>query len=354
MKAEEKKLLNAIKVAVFVLEPDDKGRPVYVAFNRLACKALKCSEADIVGQTAIEIYPGEFGRIAYKRHCQAVSSRKSMNYELTLMIDGQERQVRTDLRPIIDDNDNLTRIVGTSTDITAEHAVRDIQANSEMMNKELAEFISLAAHDLRSPIKNIRTLTDYLLEDFEDLGDGKLALIKMLESIAIKTTSLIGDVISHAQATNVIKIVDEFEISVLCHDTLAMLDPTGKHNIEVAECRLVGDYIAAQIVVRNLLDNAIKHNSDRSISMLVSVESLDSEMYQITINDDGAGFADPAVAFLDGGKLRTDSGFGLLGIRQLVTARGGKISAKKPEIGSGAVITLSLPGSLVDQLDLAV
>jgi signal transduction histidine kinase len=68
----------------------------------------------------------------------------------------------------------------------------------------------------------------------------------------------------------------------------------------------------------------------------------------VTVRDNGVGFADPALALLDGGKLAPGSGFGLFGIRRLIRARGGTILAETPTNGSGAAITFTLPGRFVE------
>jgi len=53
----------------------------------------------------------------------------------------------------------------------------------------------MAAHDLRTPMNNVKTMADMLRHDFQDMGDGKLELINMLERVAVKSTNLINDVL---------------------------------------------------------------------------------------------------------------------------------------------------------------
>ena len=63
-------LLDTIATPVFVLEPDDSNRPVYAAFNATARKTANLELTQIVGKTALELYPGAFGQIAYNHHCE--------------------------------------------------------------------------------------------------------------------------------------------------------------------------------------------------------------------------------------------------------------------------------------------
>ena len=59
------------------------------------------------------------------------------------------------------------------------------------------------------------------------------------------------------------------------------------------------------------------------------------------------GFAESAIRFINGGGFRVDSGYGLLGVRRMVQARGGSMSAVNSEDGTGAVIRFSLPGEWI-------
>lgn len=349
MEAEALKLLDVVKTPVFALEPDAEGRPVYVAFNQTACDISRFSAADVIGKTALEVYPGDFGRTAYQHHCRVLASGQAESYVLTLPLNGIERSVRTHLTPQLDEHGRPTVLIGTSADITLEQAVGETRGYSEDLNSEIEQFVTLAAHDLRSPIRNVKRITDMLRDDFQDLGDGKVDLIDMLERVAVKSMSLISDVLSHAQAADAANSKEEFEIKDLCQDIMQILDPDGRHVIKAPEGVILGDKVAAQIVLRNLLDNAIKHNSDRSITLSVSVNSTDSdEMYHMTVEDNGVGIPDPAIVFLGGGKLTSESGFGLLGVRKLVRARGGEITAEKPGSGRGAFITMNLPGKVLE------
>jgi hypothetical protein len=52
------------------------------------------------------------------------------------------------------------------------------------------------------------------------------------------------------------------------------------------------------------------------------------------------------VAFLDGGKLRMDSGFGLFGVRRLINSRGGEIRAENLKDNQGSIIRFTMEGTI--------
>lgn len=350
MNTDERKLLDSIQTPVFALEMDELGRPVYVAFNRVACKIALRSPDEFIGRTAMDVYPGGLGRIAYQHHCEAMASRVPVTYELALPLGGVDRQVRTTLEPIFDDNGNLLRLVGTSNDVTVEYVVREAQVRSALLTTDLEEFVKLAAHDLRTPIINVGILADMLREDFKDLGDGKLELIGMLEGVAEKAMLLIGDVLNHARVSNAPEAVEDFEIGALCQNILDVIDPTKRHSAIVTSGWVLGDKIATQVILQNLIDNAIKHNAEDSIVLSISAKPSGSDGYEITVEDNGVGLPDTVFKFLNGGEFFGDKGFGLLGIRRLAKARGGRVSASKRSAGSGGTVSLTLPGKFLGQV----
>lgn len=346
LKNELKDLLDSIEVPIFVIEPDQSMQPIYVAMNSVACKAGKLDIASVIGKTAIEVYPGRFGERAYEHHKKALHSAEQRSYELVLPVQNNSLHIRTSLKPTTDSEGKVIRLVGTSSLINEEKILRETQATTLALNSEIEHFISLAAHDLRTPIRNVKALTDLLRKDFQDLGDGKLELIGMLENVASKAISLIGNIINHAQTTGTTESIEEFDLADLCHEILTMLDPASLHSADVEHLIISGDKIATQITLRNLIDNAFKHNPS-PINLRISAKQQDSVFIQVKVSDDGVGIEDPQSLFSSQKSPSIDSGFGLKGVRRLINTRGGTITARHPELGHGAEILFSIPGEIL-------
>ncbi len=337
--------LDHVATPVFALDVDDEGIPRYCAFNKFALHASGFQLENILNQTAREVYPGRGGMAAFDRHLEVISSGNPLTYEVSLPIDGAIRQIQTTLKPLKDDTGKVFRLIGTSVDITDLKIGLESQAAVKTITNEMEDFITMAAHDLRTPMRNVQHLSNMLREDFEDLGDGKLELIDLLEDVALKATSLISDVLAHAQATKARHEFVAFEFGELCHEISNIIDPLSQHNISVPEGFIVGDKTAFQIILRNLLDNAIKHGGKEKLDITISLAPSTDKMIEVIVSDNGQGFENPGVAFLGGGKLRVDTGFGLLGIKRMIRARGGNILAEKPSNGIGSKISFSLPGN---------
>lgn len=167
------------------------------------------------------------------------------------------------------------------------------------------------------------------------------ALHRLVDDIFLLARLEAGAVELRIQSVDVTEIADE---------AIEVLRPTA-HRLGVSvELQAPGSIIAATApealgrVMRNLIDNAIRHSEGH---VVVSLEAPDS--LQVRVSDDGAGFPPDFIdrAFesftrADAARTRDGSGTGLgLAIaHRFVTALGGTIHA---EPGPGGVVEFSLP-----------
>ena len=350
MDDSERRLLDHVQTTVFVLELDEEDIPRYVAFNEYGCKYLHLkSEKDVLGLTAKEVFPGRLGQIAYQRHLTTLRTGKRQVNDILLPLGGRTYSAVTTLDPVRDDAGRVYRIVGTATDRTEQHILTQMQYDLDAMKTESEEFVSLAAHDLRAPMRHVQTIAGMLRQDFQDHGVGKLELIDMLEEMGTRAMDLISDVLSHAQAMSAEEEVRDFDFGDLARQVMALLDLTWSCDTTITEARVHGDRIATQIALRNLVDNALKHakgqgDKAKRLRLDIDIEPCGPDAFVVHVSDNGVGFDDPTLLFLGGGELRVDSGYGLMGVRRLIQSRGGQMNAENRDNQAGARISFTLPG----------
>ena len=207
-------------------------------------------------------------------------------------------------------------------------------------DQERELFLGMAAHDLRTPLRNIIHLCEDAHDDPETAG--------RIAGIATRAQELLADVLAAVQASTVANVPTTLvELGQLCRVVFAMLDPEGRHDLSAGEATLDVERPVLQIVLRNLVDNAIRHGGAARLSLRIWAEQRSGGQIAIGVSDDGRGFDDPAKAFLSGCEMRHDSGFGLVGLRRLIRARGGTLLVARPENGSGSVVTVTLPGAVL-------
>ena len=336
-----------IAVPVFVLETDANGIPRYVACNTCASCNMGLETDEVIGQTARELYMGRFGQTMFLRHLKTFAEGKTTTYEREYARPEGTKWESITLTPQLDDAGNVKRIVVTNIDVTHEHQIRAANTSLVTATAEMEQFVAIAAHDLRAPMRNVKILSEFLRDAFEDHGDGKVELLDLLDEVADKSSILISEVLLQAQQVNVPPKRVSFDISELCQSICDVLDPRALHVITWTPEIIQGDKATFQIALRNLLDNAIKHGGEKRLEISISVAQKDEKTLSVCITDNGKGFDNPGLVFIETGKYATDCGYGLLGVRRLLTARGGTICVADTNPRQGGIVTFTLPGKVI-------
>ena len=352
------KFINCFDVPVRVVEVDSRRQPFYCAFNEAALLDAGVCHDDIYRRTARDIYPGVIGEIAHNRHLKVIETGMPLTFDLDEDAPDGTNWLRITLAPVTNDEGAVVRILCTQVDVTAEKRMQHSESDAEQRIREMESYIALAAHDLRTPMVNVRLIAEYLKDDFKDLGDGKLQMIESLETISNKAMLLISDVLAHAQATTKRESRAEiFQLTDVCSDLLTVLDPMGHSTLVSNDALIAADKIAVRIAIGNLLDNALKHNAGVALQLSITITQKSTEFMEICVADNGKGFGDSSISFFDTGNITSNCGFGLVGVSRLVRERGGYIHAESRSDCNGAVICFSLPGTVLSSgtaMDVAV
>lgn len=329
-------------VHVVALDPD--GVPRYVGSNAAAGELWDVRREDLIGKSALEVFPGPSGHTAYERQKQTLGEGIATSYATTCAKGDTVRSVSTDLRPVRNPSGQVTHAVGTCTDMTIHVEVERLRTSLENATTQVEHFVFLAAHDLRTPMRNVQILTDMLREGFHDRGDGKVELINLLDEVAAKSACMISDVLAYSQSVVTGSEILTFNLKELCTGIGNVIDPQEKHRFEAPDIMLRADRLMVQIILRNLIDNAIKHGGRDRMSVEISVTPAEPGVIRLTVIDDGVGFSNPGKVFVDTGNYRAECGYGLLGIRRLLTTRGGKMSVEQREGKPGGAVVVTMPG----------
>jgi PAS domain S-box-containing protein len=262
--------------------------------------------------------------------------------------DGNRFPVDCILTPIVLDNKTIGA-VGIFNDITKEQEV----------DRMKSEFISLASHQLRTPLSAIRWLTEILTDETvgkltaeqKDVAKNiNLSAIRMVDLVnSLLNISRIesGRIIIDPKPTNLIELVSSIitDLQVKIRDrsqNLALKIPSKLPDINL-DSRLI-----SQVYV-NLLTNAIKYSPKGSV---ISIEMyVEGENVLTKIADQGFGIPKEEQSrvfnkFYRGKniiKVETDgTGLGLYLVKAIVESSKGKIWFESTE-GKGTTFWFSLP-----------
>lgn len=313
-------------LADLMILDEDQLRPTLVV---LAVTAL-------IAGTLISIASASLGRDAHE--LEAAVRR----------IEHGDRQARRSL----DRNDELGRVSTALQGLTARLA--ELEAEQAALDAERAHMLSSISHDLRSPLAALHAALEALIDGLAADPDRYL---RSMQADVDALAALIDDffLLARIEGGRLSLDLALVDLSECCDEALEALAPTalarGVHlHLEAEEhVHVQGNATALGRVIRNLLDNAIRHAPEGS-TVEVAVSRQGRPI--VTVSDAGAGFppefADRAFdrwSRADESRNRETGGVGLgLAIaRGLVDAHGGDIWI---EPAAGGRVAFDLPASM--------
>lgn len=243
-------------------------------------------------------------------------------------------------------------------------AVAASQSKALRLNWEMTNFLQAATHELKSPLASLRLLLETLKDQPAALGDPAPMLEAGLVQIQ-RLERLIANMLqtSALDARRLRLHLEPLELGreVRIWAKAREADVTAREGSLTLDCPnpIVArfDRGALQLVLDNLLDNALKYSPGVPV---ISVELRGEEAEAVlSLSDQGIGLqaADVPRVFdrfwRAGDELTRTSegtGLGLYLVRKLVTMAGGRVQAASPGPQQGTTITLRLPRRTFDDL----
>ena len=204
------------------------------------------------------------------------------------------------------------------------------------INHELNNFANAASHDLKSPLRGIDQLATWIQEDLQDVLDADTsAHLRLMRSRISRMDSLLDDLLAYSQ-------VGRNEEDVVEIDTLKLVEDVYDLSAGPTQIKLVTDNLPIiktkkaplELVLRNLIGNAIKHHEKATGTVTVSARRLETA-FEFIVQDDGPGIAPEHqqrvfVMFqtLNPRDKVEGSGMGLAMVQKAIELMGGSISLK--------------------------
>lgn len=218
------------------------------------------------------------------------------------------------------------------------------------------EFLSIAGHELRTPLMALQVQIEMLHRQRGDhilVPRAKIArLVRQTRRLGQLTNELLD--VSRIVGGRLTLQVEETDLTAIVREVCERLDEERLRRavpalVVNAPHQVIGrwDPLRLEQIVTNLIGNANKYGQDKPIEISLA---CDGDMARLRVVDHGMGIAvaDQARIFERFERAVPDRsvggmGLGLWIVRQLVEAHGGTISVRS-EVGQGAAFQVDLPG----------
>ncbi|MDB5259427.1 MAG: sensor signal transduction histidine kinase [Candidatus Taylorbacteria bacterium] len=233
------------------------------------------------------------------------------------------------------------------------------RANDQLqaLDKAKSEFISIAAHQMRTPLSAIKWILHMTLNlEFVDEKE-RLEFTKKAFESTERMISLVNDLleVDHIQSGREHYIFTDVDISALIESVISDIKPEAeKHHLKVflnleKNSIVRGDAEKFRALFQNLIENSVKYTAE---SGNISVKSeIEGNFLKTTIEDSGIGIPREQQIRVFTKFFRADnalkvetvgSGLGLFIAKQVIERHGGKIWFESTE-GKGTKFYVLLP-----------
>ena len=266
--------------------------------------------------------------------------------------DGDSYEAHLSISPVLNDASEVEFFVGIERDITHEKEV----------DRAKTEFVSLASHQLRTPLSSINWYAEMLLAGdggklseeqanfVQEIYTGNQRMVELVNSLLNVSRLELGTFAVDPVPTDIIKTAQE---------VIAELKP----GLTTKKMKMIFDYdktipvVSAdpkliRIVFQNLLSNSVKYTPEKGEIKLILAR--DKKNLLITVSDNGYGIPKDQQDKIFSKLFRADNvrerdtegtGLGLYIIKSIVDHSGGNISFKSEEDkGTSFFVTMPLAG----------
>lgn len=262
---------------------------------------------------------------------------------------GKKIEVSINYSPIKDGFGNITAIGAIIRDITREAEI----------DKAKTEFVSLASHQLRTPLSAIKWYTEMLVDSSaNNLSNEQKEFIKQIEESSSRMVSLVNALLNVSRIDMGTFSINPEKINIflICDSVIGELKPDiVRKKITISKAYFTDELVMnldpdlIRIIFQNLISNAVKYSPDNS-KIVVTINKEKNDLL-ISVADNGYGIPEAQKEKIFDKLFRADNvvgkdvegtGLGLYIVKSIIDQSGGKIWFES-EIDKGSTFYVTIP-----------
>ncbi|MEE8131683.1 MAG: PAS domain S-box protein [Candidatus Paceibacterota bacterium] len=344
-------ILESIGDGVFVV---DRNLNIII-FNSASAQLSGFSEKEAIGQPYRKILNFVYEKdekINDKFIKEVFRTRKIqiMNDKTNLIRkDGSKIAVSDSAAPLVDSNNDIIGAVVVFRDVTKERAV----------DRAKTEFVSLASHQLRTPLSAIGWNIELLLTDqVEGVSHEQIESLQEIQKANKRMVALVDALLNTSRidmGTLIIDLepVDFIEIANSVLEELKPTIETKQISIEKSYGnnipKINADPKLSRIILQNFLSNAVKYTPEKG-KINITIEKREGDLY-VAVADTGYGIPKSQQGKIFSKLFRADNvqgkdvegnGLGLYIVKSIIDSSGGKVWFESEE-NKGTTFHITLP-----------
>lgn len=242
----------------------------------------------------------------------------------------------------------------------APEQLRQCQKALENSHQELDNFVYVVSHDLKEPLRGLKTFSQFLLEDYEDkLEEDGQDKLRSMSAMATRLEKMLEALLHYSRIGRNEITIEEIDLNELVRSVVSSLlgglkEKNATVNIQGNLPIIRADRARLREVFYNLIDNAIKYSDTLEnkieIGLMTDHPSKPGETV-FYVRDHGIGIQEKHLEaiFTIFKRLHAKSaygggtGAGLAIVRKIIAQSGGEIWADSKGEGQGATFYFTLP-----------
>ena len=218
------------------------------------------------------------------------------------------------------------------------------------------QFVANASHELKTPVASLKTLVEAIQGAVHDDPETAGWFAARLSTESGRLTELIEDLIDLSRAEDPAEMrISEVDLSTVAEDESRSLQDRARDagislkTVVAPGIRVLGDTQHLQLLIRNLLDNALRYTpSGGQVSLTLGAQDGQA---RIEVEDTGMGIPLQAQSRVferfyrvdaDRARLSGGTGLGLSIVKNIAESHGGTVSVSS-ELDEGSTFTVRLP-----------